>query len=101
MNGKQTCLQCKGDIHLNDCQQGQLIDGTFYPLHIGCADVWCSEKIPVYVVENDEQGYTTANLEDVFDEIRCTELLDDDDEQSVTVTIRKMARIAYLKLPEI
>lgn len=88
------CVQCKTEIPKGACQQGQKIDGVWYPLHVGCADIWASEKIKVYTIL-DDHGYITASIEDV-----CCHIENVEPGDSVEITVRQMERIKYLNLPE-
>lgn len=91
----ETCCFCKVEIPAGACQQSQRVDEEWFPLHVGCAEAWVNEAIPVWTIEHCDYGYTTAAVGDVECEIAELE-----HEQSITVTRRSMARLEYLKLPE-
>lgn len=86
----EKCVQCLREIGSTDCQQGQKIDDTWYPIHIGCADLWANEDW------ESDQGHTEANLETV--QAYVAELEPGD---SVTIERREMKRIEFLRLPEL
>ena len=91
----ETCCHCKTEIPAGVCQQGQFIDGDWYPLHVDCANAWAIELIPVWTIEYEDYGHTTSSLGQVQGEIAELE-----EDQEVTVKARKMPRIDFLNLPE-
>jgi len=91
----ETCAHCRAVIPAGAVQQGQLIDDDWYPLHVGCADAWATEEIPVWTIEHEDYGYTTGSAS--MAEGEAAEL---EDGQSITVTRGKMQRLKYLTLPE-
>jgi hypothetical protein len=93
----EICVQCKTEIPTNACQQGQKIDGEWYPLHVGCADVWANELIPVWVVDWDgEFGHVEPSLDTI--KAYISEL--EPDERMTVQGRPPMKRIEYLNLPE-
>jgi hypothetical protein len=64
------CLQCKTEIPFGACQQGQLIDGRWHALHIGCADIWFGEELPLFRITfpaGKGTGYVAENLDGLND----------------------------------
>ncbi len=90
----EQCLVCHGDITMTMCQQSQEIDGTSYPLHVGCFDVWANEEIEVFTVRTEDYAYTT-NYSSVLAEMHEMSYGDE-----VTVKKWKMPRLKYLMMPE-
>jgi hypothetical protein len=93
--GAEVCLHCKQEIPAGACQQGQLIDGDWYPLHVGCADAWCAEVIPVWTIHSDGQGYTVGEPENVAGHIESMEMA-----EVLSIKRWEMPRLKYLTLPE-
>lgn len=91
----EICRYCGTEIPPNACQEGQHIDGVWYPLHVGCADTWLNEMIPVWTVTSDGFGYTEGHARNLVD------LIENMDEGSeYQIERRTMKRIDYLNLPE-
>ena len=90
----EKCVYCHESIPMNAVQQGQSIDGTWYPLHVGCFDEWAEEEIEVWTVKAEDYGYTSDRAS-VIAEIDHLE-----DDQEITFRKWKMPRLKYLMLPE-
>lgn len=90
----KTCVQCLCQIPDGACQQSQIIDGDWYPLHVGCVDAWATEEVEVWTILTEDYGYTTDKM-CVIQEIDHLE-----DDQELTVKKWKMPRLKYLTLPE-
>ena len=91
----ERCLECNKDIPFGTCQQGQLINGVWHSLHVGCADVWWTTLIRVYKVSCNGASYIeeqTGNIADM--------LADSDEGSEYTITTLEMMRGEYLSLPE-
>lgn len=88
------CCYCNNEIPLGACQQSQVIDGDFYPLHVGCADEWAKEEIEVWTIESEDYGYTSKK------ECVLAEIENLDFDQKITFEKRKMERFKFLTLPE-
>jgi hypothetical protein len=91
---EEICVQCNQVIPKGACQQGQLIDDEWYPLHIGCAETWCQEGIEVWTIKAHDYGYT-GDIECVKSEL---ENLDFGEE--ITFQKRTIPRIEFLMMPE-
>lgn len=92
----EKCAHCGGDITPTMCQQGGTFNGVYYPLHVGCGDVWGNEQINVWSVSfKGACSLTVTDVESVIDVIRE---MDIDDEYSIERN--NMKRVDYLKLPE-
>lgn len=89
------CCFCTKEIPAGACQQSQKIGGVFYPLHVGCADVWANQEIPVCTITYDDGGYTT-DLDGAIEHLKNME----PDGDEISISTSKMPRIKFLTLPE-
>lgn len=91
---EEKCAHCAQIIPVNACQQGQLIDGEWYPLHVGCFDSWAEEEVEAWVIVTEDYGYT-SDRDSVTAEIDHLEPGD-----KITIEKTMMPRLKYLTLPE-